>query len=71
MEPNYNKQTTDLNQAMLQAFGVNGRSEVQSTDDIWDKRGGPPNPFRPIVMGIMPEVSGSDSPYGDMSWLLK
>ena len=71
--PNYNQYTVNVNDAMLAAFAVNGSPEnaPPSSADIWSKRGHAPNPFQPIIMGAMPEVSGSDSPFGDMSWLLK
>jgi hypothetical protein len=68
--PDYNQHTVNVNDAMLAAFAVNGSNDQPSSHGIWNERGSSPNPFRPIVLGMMPEVSGSNSPYGDMSWLL-
>jgi len=66
----YSKQSSDLNNAMLNAFAVNKREGP-------DPRRSPYNdynydPQRPIIMASLPETSGSDFHplYGDMSWLL-
>ncbi len=64
--PKNNKYTHDLNKAMLAGFGVNSRSSETVTSPWSDKNH---NPFKPISMGSLP-VSGSQTPYGDMSWVL-
>ena len=63
--PKNNKYTHDLNKAMLAGFAVNSRGAEAITSD-WDQN---QNPFKPVTMGSLP-VSGSQTPYGDMSWVL-
>jgi hypothetical protein len=68
--PEYNKQSMNINTAILKAMGVNRNSAEKSVISPWEK-GNRNNPFKPFSMGSLP-VSGSDSPYGDdFSWLLK
>ena len=68
-DPNYHKQTVDVNAAMLQAFGVNKTDQPQPSTP-WTKYRH--DPFKPVILQSLPENSGSnDSAYGDMSWLLK
>lgn len=64
--PEYNKQTVDVNSAMLAAFAVNRNVNAPDTSRMHMNN----NPFKPTVMGSAP-VSGSNHPAGDMSWLLK
>jgi len=64
--PKNNKHTHDLNKAMLEGFGVNSRNS-NSISKPWKDT--VHNPFKPQTLGSMP-VSGSNTPYGDMSWVL-
>ena len=64
--PKNNKHTHDLNKAMLAGFGVNSRGSDSISKPWKDKYH---NPFKPQTLGSLP-VSGSNTPYGDMSWVL-
>jgi len=65
----YSKNTSDLNKAMLDGFGVNNKNDNISPRSPFVHRR--MDPRRPIVMNSLPETSGSIHPvYGDMSWLL-
>jgi hypothetical protein len=64
-EPKTNKQSTDLNKAMLAGFGVNGRPYKQAKTP-WQKTGW--NPTRPYSWPDLPASGSSDGL--DMSWLL-
>ena len=66
----YGKHTSDLNNAMLDAFALNRKKEGDPPPNPFSDRH--LNPHRPIIMGSLPETSGSDPHplYGDMSWLL-
>ena len=64
--PVNSKHAVDLNGAMLKAFAVNRTDSKQMTSP-WDDKN--VNPFKPIIISQMPE-SGSQTPYGDFSWLL-
>lgn len=68
--PNYNKQSVDINQAMINAFAVNRNTYSNST---LPKQGNfTENPYRPRSIGSSEDATGDDSenPYGDISWLL-
>ena len=65
----YNKDSVDLNKAMLNAFAINGTTKDQSVMNDWDDIA--INPFRPRILNSIPDVSSSmGRAYGDMSWLL-
>jgi hypothetical protein len=65
--PVNSKHAYDLNKAMLEGFGVNSNM----SDDVLSPWAGKSyNPYKPYHLQELP-VSGSDSPYGDMSWLLE
>jgi hypothetical protein len=66
--PEYNKQTVDVNSAMLAAFAVNRNTTTNDTAELHMQSRN--NPFQPISMGSSP-VSGSNHPAGDIGWLLK
>ena len=63
-DPQHNKQTVDLNKAILDGFGVNTKGAEKVTNP-WSKMAF--NPFKAHVMPDMPQ-SGSDGI--DYSWLL-
>ena len=63
--PSYNKQTANLNDAMLKAMQVNIRKNNEQPDVPWvSKRH---NPFIPIIMDHASIMSGSTN---DLSWLM-
>jgi len=69
--PAYNKQTVDINDAMLKAMEVNANKTNISPTSPWALK--KLNPFIPVILDQMPEViSGSMSHpvYGDLSWLV-
>ena len=67
--PHYNKGAVDVNQAMLNAFGVNSNSFEGSAIDPWEGRSR--NPFEPQLIASSPPVSSSmRNVYGDFSWLI-
>ena len=69
--PNYNKQSVDVNKAMLQAFGVNRNRVDKSVIKPW-ATGEPKNPYQPMVLNSIPDPSGSmGTALGDLSWLMK
>ena len=67
--PVHNKQSYDINKAMLDAFSVNSNSAKDSIISPWssDPRIDPFKPFQGTANDFVP---GSASPAGDMSWLL-
>jgi len=66
--PKYNKQSADLNIAMLNAMKINRTPAAHINP--WENRN--MNPFMPTVLSELPDPSGSMSKlYGDFSWLLK
>ncbi len=64
--PVHSKHSFDLNKAMLDGFGVNSRGH-EHIKNPWAKRNY--NPFS-VYTAENFTTSGSNSPYGDMSWLL-
>ena len=68
--PHYNPQSSNLNTAMLEAFAVNRNQFADSALNPWEDL--TINPFRPRVLGSLPEASSSlGRAYGDMSWVLE
>jgi len=65
--PVHSRHSYDLNKAMLEGFGVNSNSKDTIVNPWAGKNY---NPFKTFSVQTMPE-SGSITPYGDMSWLLK
>ena len=71
--PSYNKHTVDVNKAMLEAFAVsNRRVDSSRTSPFASHSKFAKNPFKPIILSSVPDVSGSNNTedYEDMSWLL-
>ena len=67
--PNYNKQSVDVNAAMLQAFGVNRNRVDKSVIKPWASSAAT-NPYKPYVLDGAPDPSGSmGRAVGDLSWL--
>ena len=68
--PVYNRQTADLNKAMLKALEVNKKQNNTAARSPWDNKS--MNPFKPVILSQLPEVSGSEPHpvYGDLSWLV-
>ena len=64
-DPKVNKQSTDLNKAMLAGFAVNDR-KFQGPKSPWQKTGW--DPTKPYAWDQMP-MSGSSNGL-DMNWLL-
>ena len=64
--PVHSKHSYDLNKAMLEGFSVNSRGH-EHIKNPWSKRNY--NPFKPYEAEAY-TTTGSNSPYGDMSWLL-
>ena len=64
--PVHSKHSYDLNKAMRDGFSVNERGH-EHIKNPWSKRNY--NPFKPYEAEQF-TTSGSNSPYGDMSWLL-
>lgn len=68
--PTHNNTSRDLNKAMLAGFAVNATPK-EAIISPWVGRSF--NPFKPYIAHDMmsQETSGSNSPYGDASWLLR
>jgi hypothetical protein len=67
--PNYNKQSVDVNKAMLTAFSVNRNRVDESVIKPW-ATGTPKNPYQPMILNSIPDPSGSmGGALGDLSWL--
>ena len=65
-DPNRNKQSTDVNKAMLGAFALNGRSDPPKKNP-WNNRG-----FNPHGIYQWPDMPASGSADGlDYSWLMR
>lgn len=66
--PTYSNTSNMLNRAMLAGFSVN----TTKKDDIISPWAGKNyNPFKPFMAIDMPINSGSNHPYGDMTWLMR
>ncbi len=67
--PNHNKQSVDINQAMLNAFAVNRNTFQDST--LPKQARYAENPYKPRILeqsDVAPD--DKENPYGDFSWLL-
>jgi hypothetical protein len=69
--PTHNKQSVDVNKAMLNAFAVNRNTLKDAGLPTQEQFSG--NPYKPSILnpGSAPsDDSDSENPYGDISWLL-
>jgi hypothetical protein len=68
VDPHHNKQSYDINKAMLLGFEVNSRdvNDLDKRDHPWKKTGY--NPYKPYIYDNMPNSGSNDGI--DYSWLL-